>query len=140
MPENVTMPTPYSHLIYSGGVTMNIDMSMVIEGVTLTKVCSVKPDGDSTEVKQVTVNMKYDGLTLRDVFTKALSSDIIKWQASARKRFESVKSTENVTAKSPGAAPQVDAKTAIVNEAKAAGIDTTDKKAMSDWLKAKFNI
>ena len=119
---------------------MNIDMSMVIEGVTLTKVCSVKPDGDSDESKQVTVNMRYDGLTLQDVFTKALSSDIIKFQASARKRFDTLGKTENVTAKSPGAQPQIDPKTALVNEAKMAGIDTSDKQAFSAWLKERFNI
>ena len=84
--------------------------------------------------------MKYDGLTLQDVFTKALSSDIIKFQASARKRFDSLKSTENVTAKSPGATPQIDPKTALVNEAKSAGIDVADKQAFSAWLKERFNI
>lgn len=119
---------------------MNIDMSMVIENVTLTKVCSVKPDGDSSESKQVTVNMKYDGLTLQDVFTKALSSDVIKFQASARKRFDTLGKVENVTAKSPGSMPQVDPKTAMLNEAKMAGIDVTDKAAMSNWLKEKFGI
>ena len=113
---------------------------MVIEGVTLVKVCSVKPDGDSDESKQVTVNMKYDGLTLRDVFTKALSSDIIKFQASARKRFDTLKSTEDVTAKSPGATPQVDAKTQMILDAKNDGIDTNDKVAFSNWLKKRFNI
>lgn len=119
---------------------MNIDMSMVIDGVTLTKVCSVKPDGDSDESKQVTVNMKYDGLTLQDVFTKALASDIIKFQASARKRFDTLGKTENVAAKSPGAQPQVDPKTVLVNEAKLAGVDTSDKVAFSNWLKERFNI
>ena len=118
----------------------NIDMNMVIDDVTLTKICSVKPDGESDESKQVTVNMKYDGLTLRDVFTKALSSDIIKFQASARKRFTSIKSVENVNAKSPGAQPMVDPKTAMINEAKASGVDTTNKVAFSNWLKERFNI
>lgn len=117
-----------------------IDMNMVIDNVTLSKVCSVKPDEESNESKQVTVNMKYDGLTLRDVFTKALSNDIIKFQASARKRFTSIKSVENVNAKSPGTQPMVDPKTAMINEAKASGIDTTDKQAFSSWLKERFNI
>lgn len=119
---------------------MNIDMSMVIEGVTLTKVCSVKPDEDSSESKQVTVNMKYDGLTLRDVFTKALSSDVIKFQASARKRFNTLGKVENVTAKSPGSMPQIDAKTQMIMDAKADGIDTNDKVAFSAWLKERFNV
>jgi hypothetical protein len=89
------------------------DMNTVISGVTLIKVCSVKADEDSTESKQVTVNVRYDGLTLKDVFTKALSSDIIKWQAGARKRFDTLPKVETITAKSPGAAPQVNPEEAI---------------------------
>jgi len=93
----------------------------------LSKVCSVKADEDSTESKQVTVNVKYDGLTLKDVFTKALSSDIIKWQTSARKRFDILGKAENVTAKSPGAAPQVDPELAII--ARAQSMTKDERKA-----------
>lgn len=119
---------------------MNIDMSTVIEGVTLTKVCSVKPDGDSDDSKQVTVNMKYDGLTLQDVFTKALKSDVISWQQGARKRFDTLEKVANVSASKPGGQPQVDPKQALINEATAAGVDVKDKKAFSEWLSERFDI
>jgi hypothetical protein len=112
------------------------DMNTVISGVTLIKVCSVKADEDSTESKQVTVNVRYDGLTLKDVFTKALSSDIIKWQAGARKRFDTLPKVETITAKSPGAAPQVNPEEAI--KAKLAGMKTkAERKAYIDTLLAE---
>jgi len=98
----------------------------IVAGVTLTKVCSVKPDGDSEESKQVTVNMIYNGLRLGDIFTKALSSDIIKFQASARKRFDKLEKVIDVHAKSPGATPQVDPEDAI--RAKIAGMKTKEEK------------
>ena len=89
----------------------------VIENVTLTKVCTVKADSEATESKTVTVNVKYDGLRLADVFEKALSSDIIKWQVSARKHYNVIDSIANISAKAPGRAPQVDPETAVVNKA-----------------------
>uniref|UniRef100_A0A6M3XN09 Uncharacterized protein n=1 Tax=viral metagenome TaxID=1070528 RepID=A0A6M3XN09_9ZZZZ len=110
-----------------------------IGNIVLTKVCSVKPDGDSNESKQITVNMDYSGLTLYDVFVKALSSDVIKWQAAARKRFDSLDKVENVKAKSPGMRPQIDPATALANEAIAAGIDMKDKTALANFIIAKLS-
>ena len=111
-----------------------MDMNTIITGVTLTKVCSVKADQDSTESKQVTVNVKYDGLTLRDIFEKALAGDIIKWQVSARKHFTTLKKVENVDAKSPGRAPQVAPEVAI--KAKMASMTKEEKQAYIQSLLA----
>lgn len=118
---------------------MAIDMRTIIEGVTLTKVCSVKPDGGSSESKQVTVHMKYDGLTLQDVFTKALSSDIIKFQASARKRFDTLGKVENVNAKSPGTQPQLSVMEQFKLEASAEGIDINDKVALTEYITKRLD-
>jgi len=110
-----------------------MDMNKVIENVTLTKVCSFKSDEGSDESKQVTVKMLYDGLTLNDIFVKALSSDVIKWQASARKHYETFENgqTVEVSAKSPGGAPHIDPETAMVNKLK-----TMSKDEQSDYIQS----
>ena len=58
----------------------NIDLTQVVEGITLSKVCSIKPDKESTEHKSINLNIKFDGVTLNDVFAKAVSSAVIQWQ------------------------------------------------------------
>lgn len=87
-----------------------------IIGVTLTKVCNIKPFKGATDTKQVTLAVKYDGLTIGDIFTKALRSDVISWQnGPGRKGYTKLidKSTVNVSAKAPGAVT-VDPETAMV--------------------------
>lgn len=109
---------------------MTIDMNTKIEGVVLTKVCNLKPDQDSTDSKTITVKMSYDGLTLGDVFTKALKNDVIAWQngAGGRKNFANLvdKSVVTVKASAPASAPAVDPLDAIVASAKAAGMEVEE--------------
>ena len=93
-----------------------MNMNESITGVTLTKVCSLSPCANSPDSKQVTLAVKYDGLTLGDIFTKALRSDVISWQnGPGRKGYDDLidKSTVNVSAKAPGAVT-VDPETAMV--------------------------
>lgn len=93
-----------------------MDLNESITNVTLTKVCNIKPVKDSLDSKQITLSVKYDGLTLGDVFTKALRSDVISWQnGPGRKGYDGLvdKSTVNVSAKAPGAVT-VDPETAMV--------------------------
>lgn len=93
-----------------------MNMSEDIINVTLTKVCNIKPVKDSTESKQITLAVKYDGLTIGDVFTKALRSDVISWQnGPGRKGYVGLvnKSTITVSAKAPGAVT-IDPETAMV--------------------------
>lgn len=126
---------------------MNIDMSMVIEGVTLDEIRSISPDTDSKKQgikKNVHLYMKYDGLTLGDVFTKAFKSDCVSWQngSGGRANFDNIENGQviKVNAARPGGKVQVDAKTQMIMDAKADGIDTNDKVAFSNWLKERFNI
>ena len=115
---------------------MTTNLKETVKGIVLRKTCSVKPDGDSTESKTITVEMNYDGLTLEDVFTKALSSDIIKWQGSARKIYDTLtdKGTVKVDAKSPGSKPEVDPVTAMIQLAKDAGM-TVEQYLMAELAK-----
>ena len=93
-----------------------MNMNQSITGITLTKVCNIKPFKGATVSKQVTLAVKYDGLTIGDVFTKALRSDVISWQnGPGRKGYDTLidKSTINISAKAPGATT-VDPETAMV--------------------------
>ena len=92
-----------------------MDMNQVVVGVTLSKVVGVSEYKGGPK-KTVTVRMKYDGLTMQDVFLKALDKDVISWQALARKGFGKLvdKGVVEVEAKAPGKAPQVDPEEAMV--------------------------
>ena len=112
------------------------DLKEKVQGITLTKVCKVKADADSTDVKTVTVKMNYDGLTLGDVFDKAMRTDIISWQNHARKNFDKYvdKSTVKVNASAPASAPTIDPMDAIIASAKAEGISPEEyvKKQLAE--------
>jgi hypothetical protein len=93
-----------------------MNMNETITSTTLTKVCNIKPFKGADESKQVTLAVKYDGLTIGDVFTKALRSDVISWQnGPGRKGYDKLidKSTITVSAKAPGAVT-IDPETAMV--------------------------
>ena len=93
-----------------------MNMNEKITNVTLTKACNIKPFKGADDSKQVTLAVKYDGLTLGDIFAKALRSDVISWQnGPGRKGYDGLanKSTVNVSAKAPGAVT-VDPETAMV--------------------------
>lgn len=66
-----------------------MELSTKVSDVVLTKVCEIKPDSDSNLSKQVTLRVRFDGVTLGDVFAKAMSQTVIQWQAKARKTFAS---------------------------------------------------
>lgn len=74
-----------------------IKMNEVISDVTLMKVCSIKPDKDSTESKNITLRVKFDGSTMQGVFDKAVSGAVIAWQNGVgRKGFDTFKNNQVV--------------------------------------------
>lgn len=108
---------------------MSINMSEIVANVTLTKVVSVSPDSDGKKdgtKKTITLKMKYDGLTLADIFAKALKDDVISWQngSGGRKNFDKLTNHQviEVSAKSPGSGPQQDPMDSIIASAKAANM------------------
>jgi hypothetical protein len=106
---------------------MNINLDEKVSGVSFTKSCSIKPDGDSSESKVINLKIEFEGVSLRDVFEKAVSSTVIQWQAKARKTFNSFvdKSTVTVQFSAPGRTTQ-DPMDAIISAAKASGMDVTE--------------
>lgn len=94
-----------------------MDMNEVVKGITLTKACSIKPDKESENTKQIRLKVKFDGATLQSVFEKALSGAVIQWQnGQGRKNFDSLKDGQAVEIQftAPAARAQVDPETAMV--------------------------
>jgi len=111
-----------------------MNLNQIIEGVVLSKVCSIKPDKDSTDVKQVTLKVKFDGTTLQSVFDKAVAGTVISWQnGPGRKGFDNWKVNQaiDVDFKSP-ARTQIDPIDAITAAAKASGM------SIEDYIKAEI--
>ena len=106
------------------------DLSVVMTGVTLTKVCNIKPFKGATDSKQVTLAIKYDGLTLAEVLTKASRTDVISWQnGPGRKGYDELinKSTVKVSAKAPGLV-SIDPEQAMVNKLKGMTVEEREQE------------
>jgi hypothetical protein len=98
-----------------GDKTMN--MNEIIAGVTLTKVCSIKADKDSTESKTVTLRVKFDGATFQNVFDKAVAGAVIAWQNGVgRKGYDTFKPNQTIDIQftAPASRTAVDPETAMV--------------------------
>ena len=120
---------------------MTMNMNEVIAGVTLTKVVSISPDNESKKEglkKTITLRMKYDGLTLGEVFQKALKDDVISWAngSGGRKAFDKLtdRQTIEVSAKSPGSSPAEAPEDAFSREAKAAGVDLNNEAELAAYI------
>jgi predicted transglutaminase-like protease len=99
----------------------NMDMNTIIKGVVLSKVCSIKADGESTESKNINLVVSFDGVALQGVFDKAVSSTVISWQNGVgRKHFTSYVNNQivKIDFKSPGKT-QVDVESAMKARLKA---------------------
>ena len=93
-------------------------MNETITNVTLTKACSIKPDKDSTESKQITLRIKFDGATVQSVFDKAVAGAVIQWQnGPGRKGFDGYKNGQTVDIQftAPGRTT-IDPETAMVTK------------------------
>lgn len=96
-----------------------MDLTQVVKNVVLTKACSIKADGDSTEAKGINLKVNFNDVTLADVFAKALAGTVIQWQnGQGRKNY--TKWTKNQTVsidfKAPAIAPTIDPETAMVDK------------------------
>ncbi len=93
-----------------------MNMNEIIKGVVLIKACSVKPDKDSKSSKTVNLRVEFDGVPLKAVFDKAMSSTVISWQTKARDIYNSLVDKGTVTIKfAAPATTAVDPVAAYVN-------------------------
>ena len=107
------------------GVYTMINMNEVIANVTLTKVCSIKADKDSTESKQITLRIKFDGARLQSVFDKAVAGAVIQWQNGVgRKQYDTFKpmQTVDIQFSAPASRTAIDPMESIIASAKAANM------------------
>lgn len=94
-----------------------MNMTEIITNVTLSKVCSIKADKDSTDSKQITLKVKFDGSTIQSVFDKAVAGAVIQWQNGVgRKNFDTFKpgQTVEIQFNAPASRTAVDPETAMV--------------------------
>ena len=118
-----------------------MDLNTIVKNVVLTKVCSISPDKDSDDSKNITLKVKFDGVPLQGVFDKAISQTVIQWQnGPGRKKFDiwSNNQVVEVNFKSP-ARTTIDPMTQILAEATAAGIDTTDQNEMTKYILSRLS-
>src|SRR4030042_1928033 len=104
------------------------NMTEVVKGITLTKACSIKPDGDSKESKSINLKVKFDGVMLQDVFNKAMAGAVIQWQnGPGRKGYDNWKSNQvvEVSFSAPGKTT-VDPLLSVIASAKAEGISVEE--------------
>ena len=110
-----------------------MNMNEIISGVTLTKVCSIKADKDSTESKNITLKVKFDGATVQSVFDKALAGAVIQWQnGQGRKNFDTFKMNQVVEIQfnAPAARTMIDPETAMI-----AKLQSMTAEEQIDYLK-----
>ena len=80
-------------------------------------------------------------MPLRSVFDKAGATTAVQWQnGKARKNYESFEDGQvvEIDFKAP-ASTMVDPVTQLLAEAKAANVDVTDKKALTEYIAARVN-
>ena len=95
-----------------------MNMNEIVNGVKLSKVCSIKPDADSNESKQINLEIQFDGVPLQAVFQKAIAQTVIQWQNGiGRKKFNTWKNGQTVTIqfRAPASA-QVNPEEAMANK------------------------
>lgn len=113
-----------------------MDLNQLVKNVVLTKVCSISPDKDSDDSKQITLKVKFDNVPLQGVFDKAIAQTVIQWQnGPGRKKFDTWRNGQvvEVNFKSPARA-MIDPKQALINDAINAGVDVNDKNALTAYI------
>ena len=115
-----------------------IDLTQKLDEVKRTKACKVRADRDEAEQKTVHVTVDFTGTTIEDVIDKCMSSLIINFQSSARKKFESISNNEKVTIqfKGPGRV-QIDPEQAMI--AKLQAMTPDERIAKIAELEAKLS-
>lgn len=110
----------------------------VITGITIEKTCSIKPFEGAGESKTINLSIKFDGVTLGDVFSKAVSGTVIQWQnGPGRKQFSTWndKQVIEIQFKSPGKIT-IDPEVAMSAKLQAMGSDN-ERRAYIEELLAK---
>ena len=99
---------------------MTIDMNQIVNGLVLTKACSIKADKDSTERKAINISIKFDNVPLKAVFDKAVATAVIQWQnGPGRNKFDMWKNHQTVEIAFKAPAANVKTREELIAETKA---------------------
>lgn len=105
---------------------------------------SMKPDGESSEVKKFTLKVRFNNVLVEDIVNAAIGSQPTKVQWCnnvGRKHFDTYTNNQTIEVdfKSPGRAPQLSAMEQFTLEAKAEGINTNDKQALKAYIAKRID-
>ncbi len=109
------------------------------KAIIVTKVFNVKPFKGATESKQWSLKLTIPAeTTMNDLAQAVLASEVIKVQNGNRDKFDKFPEGHvfKKTFNKPGV--QVDPKQALIAQARAAGIDVTDKVALTEWIMSQM--
>lgn len=114
-------------------------MTQLAQDLVVTKWCSISPDKDDDRSKRFKIELVIPvGTTITDLANTTLSTYVIKFQNTKRPKWDKLvdNSTHRITYKRP--ISEVDPMTALLNEAKASGIDVTDTDALTVYIMSKL--
>lgn len=110
----------------------------VIDTFTIRKDFTFRADDSSKERKHVTGEIKFEGATINKLAQSCLSQGVVvQYQNGyARKHYDQIpdRSVVKINWSAPASAPQEDGMTRIIREAKAAGVNVKDKKALEAYI------
>ena len=98
---------------------------------------SMKPDGESKDLKKFTLKVRFNNVPIADIINKALEPTKIQWvNGVGRKHFDTYTNNQTIEIdfKSPGRAPQLSAMEQFKIDARAAGVDVNDKAALTAYI------
>ena len=97
---------------------MGIDLNQIVNGISIKRAASIKPDQDSDESKTIFINMKFDDVTLESVFIKAAEgAKVTAVNGKYRKQYDKLvpNKTYDVQFKAP-ASTQVDSEAVVASK------------------------
>jgi len=127
---------PRCHIVaYERGNIM--ELTKVVSNIVLNKACSIKPFKDADTGKVIKLRVRFDGVTLNDIFAKAMSTAVIQWQnGPGRSKFDQWENNQvvDIDFKAPGRTAQIDPEVAIANKIK--GMDADARKVEINRINA----
>jgi hypothetical protein len=107
--------------------------------IVVSKLFKVRPSKDSDESKRWSLELTIPAdTTMNELAQAVLASEVIKVQNGNRDKFDKYPDGHvfKKTFNKPGI--QVDPKQALIAQARAAGVDVTDKIALTEWIMSQM--
>jgi len=102
---------------------------------------SMKPDSESEDAKKFTLRVRFKNVPVIDIVNKSLDPTKIQWvNGPGRKNFDTWNDNQiiDIDFKSPGRAPVLSPIEQFKAEARAAGVDMEDVKAVKAYISRRI--